>query len=76
MEMQISLIFTATEGFLDDVPVLEVSTAEKNFKGFLQDKHSSFLEKLRDEKKMTAELKTELKKILTEFKAVFKETKS
>ena len=76
VELQISLIFMATEGFLDDVPASDVSVAEKNFKEFLQDKYGSFLENLKKEKKMTEELKIELKKILTEFKAVFKETGS
>ena len=71
VETQLAVIFFATEGFADDVPVSEVQKFEREFRSFLKDRHSACLESLKKEKKITPELKTELVKILTEFKAVF-----
>ena len=73
VEVQIAVIFFASEGFADDVPVSQVQKFEKEFQSFLKDKYSTFLDSLKKEKKMTGELKEELKKILEEFKAIFKE---
>ena len=73
VEMQVALLFVATKGFLDDVPKEKVSVFEKELRVFLQDKYSSLLEKLREKKSIDKELEEELRKVLGEFKAIFKE---
>lgn len=73
VEAQLAVIFFATGGFVDDVPVSQVQKFEKGFLTFLNNKHSSFLEILKKEKKITPEIREELKTYLEEFKTVFKE---
>ena len=73
VEIQVAMLFTATKGFLDDVPKKKVSVFEKELKSFLQDKYSSLLEKLREKKSIDKELEEEIRKVLGEFKAIFKE---
>lgn len=73
VEMQIALLFMATKGFLDDISKEKVSSFEKEFLVFLQDKYSSLLEKIKEKKSIDKELEEELKKVIDEFKAIFKE---
>ena len=72
VEAQLAVIFFATGGFVDDVPVSQVQKFEQEFLNFLNNKHSSFLETLKKEKKMTPEIREELKTFLEEFKTIFK----
>ena len=73
VEAQLAVIFFATGGFVDDVPVSRVQKFEKEFLTFLNNKHSSFPETLKKEKKITPEIRAELKTFLEEFKTIFKE---
>ena len=73
VEMQIVLLFLATQGFLDDISTSKVSDFEKDLRSFLQDKYSSLLETIREQKAIGKDIKDNLKKVFDEFKAVFKE---
>lgn len=73
VEMQIALLFMATKGFLDDVSKKKVSIFEKEFRIFLQDKYSALLEQIKKKKSIDKELAEELRKVIDEFKAIFKE---
>ena len=70
--LMICLIFAAAEGFTDDVPVSLISDFEKKLSLLLKEKYSAFLKDLGEKKSLTDSLKTELKKILEEFQAVFR----
>ena len=73
VEMQIVLLFLATQGFLDDISTNKVSDFEKALRSFLQDKYSELLETIKEQKSIGKDLKENLKKVFDEFKAVFRE---
>ena len=72
VELQIAVIFIATEGLLDDVEVLQVSQFEKEFIQFLKEKESSLLASIKKEKKLSESHKEQLKKRIEQFKVIFK----
>jgi len=64
---QVAVIYAAANGYLDGIPVSEVSNFEEEYLKFLEKKHSVFLNKLKDVGELTDEICQELEKILTEF---------
>jgi len=72
VEEQILIIYAATNGYLDEFEVSRAKEFEAQLIEFIQNKYSGILDKIRAEKKMNDEIKTELKGALEEFKAVFK----
>ena len=72
---QILSIFAALEGALDDYPVSDVQRFEKEFLQFIEQKHSGIIETINKEKKVSDDLKDQLKKAVTEFKALFEPSK-
>jgi F-type H+-transporting ATPase subunit alpha len=56
VEQQVAVIYAATSGALDDVPVAKVQAFEKRYLEFLATKHGDLLETLRRDKKWTDEL--------------------
>ena len=71
VEMQIVIIYSATNGFLDPVPTSEVKRYEAELKEYLMNQHSALLNQIRDEKKMTDDIKEKLNAALKEFAAIF-----
>lgn len=71
VEMQVVIIYSATNGFLDAVPTSEVKRYEAELKEYLMNQHSALLNQIRDEKKMTDDIKEKLKAALKEFAAIF-----
>jgi F-type H+/Na+-transporting ATPase subunit alpha len=65
---QVMSLYAGTEGFLDDVPVKEVSRFEAEFLTFMRDQKSEVYSQLERERKMTPEIEQQLKAALTEFK--------
>ena len=72
VEKQIASIYMASCGALDSVSKDKVQDFEKGFLEFLQDKYSSLLDSIEKEKKITENIETEFKKVIEEFKAIFK----
>ncbi len=68
IEQQIVLIFTGTAGFLDDVPVAEISLIKKELVNYLTLTQGTLLKAIKKEKKLTGEMTNQLKKVLTDFK--------
>lgn len=72
-EQQIVLIFVATNGYLDDIPVPLCRTFEKEFFAHLQARESSLLTELAEKKVLTDDLRNRLAEVTGVFKTVFAE---
>jgi F-type H+/Na+-transporting ATPase subunit alpha len=70
-EDQVSVIWAATNGYLDDVPVSAIRKYETEFLQFLKSKYSNVVTGLRDRKELTEEITGGLKKAADEFKGLF-----
>lgn len=71
VEQQVAVIWAATNGFVDDVPVSEVRRFETEFLSFLQNGKQSLLKKMAEKKDINDEIKGELKAAADEFKKTF-----
>jgi F-type H+-transporting ATPase subunit alpha len=69
---QVMSIYAGTEGYLDDVPVKEVSRWEAEFLRFMREEKSQVRDLLDREKKMSDAVVSGLKAALTEFKARYR----
>jgi F-type H+/Na+-transporting ATPase subunit alpha len=69
---QIMSIFAGTQGFLDDVPVKQVSRFESEFLRFMREQKSDARNKLVSARKLTDEVVQGLTAALTEFKSRFR----
>jgi F-type H+-transporting ATPase subunit alpha len=72
VEKQIALLWTATNGYLDDLPVEVLSTFEKEFYEFMDSAHSDVLDSIIRVKDLTDEIVANLKKAVEEFVSLFK----
>ena len=70
-EDQVAVIWAATNGFLDDVPVAAIRRYEVEFLQYLKSKYAATVEQLRAKKELTDEIVTGLKTAANEFKAIF-----
>lgn len=71
VEDQIAVIYAGTQGYLDPVPVPQAQRYESELLEFLKNKFSGILSQIRDEKKLTDDIKSKLDEALKEFAAVF-----
>ncbi len=69
---QVMSIYAGAEGYLDDVPVKEVSRWESEFLKFVRDQRPKVREALGREKKLSDSVQADLKAVLTEFKARYR----
>ncbi|MCB9027184.1 MAG: F0F1 ATP synthase subunit alpha [Bdellovibrionaceae bacterium] len=74
VESQICMIWAATHGYLDTVPVVDIKRWEIEFLDFVNQKYSSLLNLITEHKAMKDEVKTAIKEACEEFKAIFKPT--
>jgi F-type H+-transporting ATPase subunit alpha len=72
VENQAIIIFAATNGHLDDVPVKDVKRFEKEYFQFLNQKYYEVVKSVRDEKALSDKSKETLTASLKEFKSMFK----
>jgi F-type H+-transporting ATPase subunit alpha len=70
-EKQIAVIFAATNGFIDQIPVEEIQRFEKEFLAYIETKSPKLLTGLAEKKELTEPLKEMLEKSLTEFLKFF-----
>ena len=73
VEKQIAIIYTATNGYLDDLPVASLRRFETEFFEFLDSRRGSLLAKITTQKSMEKEITGELVEAITEFKKQFAE---
>ncbi len=69
---QVAIIFAATNGYLDTLPIESLKKFEQGLIPFLEEKYAGSLHKLENEKKIDDELETELKKAMQAYVDSFK----
>jgi F-type H+-transporting ATPase subunit alpha len=69
VEKQVLVIWSATNGFTDDIPVDEVRAFERALLEFVENSHPGLLTSIREKKTITDELKSDLKQVVQDFKA-------
>ncbi len=68
LERQIMILYTAVNGYLDDIPVGKVALFETKFYQFMDEKHSEIVKSLAKDKKIGPEMEKALVKAIKEFK--------
>ena len=69
VEKQVLVIWAATNGQLDDVPVEQVRRFESELLRFIENAHPGVLAAIREKKSLTDEIKDDLKQVVVDFKA-------
>jgi F-type H+-transporting ATPase subunit alpha len=75
VEKQISIIYAATNGFLDAVPVADCKRYEKELYAFLEGRRPDVLKGVAEKRDLKGEVGDKLKAALEEFAASFQPTK-
>jgi F-type H+-transporting ATPase subunit alpha len=71
VEKQVAIIFAATNGYLDDVPVDQVRKYEDDLYRFLDNRHPSILSNIAEKKVIDDAAKAQLEDALKEFNKEF-----
>lgn len=72
VEKQIALIFAATNNYLDDIPLDEISRFEQEFYTYLDNMYSDLLYTIIKEKQLSDDSNAKLKKAIEDFVKTFK----
>jgi len=72
VQYQVIIIYVATNKYLLDVPVADITRFEKEFFEFLDTKYPEIPNSIAEEKQITDETDAALKKAIEEFKGQFK----
>lgn len=72
VEIQVVTIFAGVNGYIDSVPVEKVKQWELSFVKFMQEKHLSILDEIKNSGKLEDSVKQQLQKAIEEFKAQYK----
>ncbi|MFP4015937.1 MAG: F0F1 ATP synthase subunit alpha [Halanaerobiales bacterium] len=67
MEDQVMIIYTAINGYLDDIPVDNIQRFEEEFLRFMHGTHGEIADEIKNEAKLSDELKENLDKAIKEF---------
>jgi F-type H+/Na+-transporting ATPase subunit alpha len=68
VEKQVLVIWAATNGYVDDVPVEDVRRFESSLLKFVENSHPGLLAAISEKKSLTDEIKNDLKQVLEDFK--------
>ncbi|HET7113242.1 MAG TPA: F0F1 ATP synthase subunit alpha, partial [Pyrinomonadaceae bacterium] len=68
VEKQVLVIWSATNGYVDDVPVEDVRRFEAGLLKFVENSHPGLLADIAEKKSLTDEIKADLKQVLEDFK--------
>jgi F-type H+/Na+-transporting ATPase subunit alpha len=71
VEKQILIIFAATQGYLDDLPVKSLTRFEAELYKYVEQKHSKLLTDILERKALDDDLKARIKKGIEAFKKRF-----
>lgn len=74
VEKQIALIFVATSGYLDELPVSSLKRLEKEFFEFMENSYPQILIDIKTVKELTDSIKTQLTSAVEQFINNFKKT--
>jgi F-type H+-transporting ATPase subunit alpha len=72
LERQIALVFAATNGYLDEIPVENCREFENEFLELMETKHKALLFSIVEVKDLTDSIKKDLNEVLTSFSERFK----
>ncbi|MEN9827481.1 MAG: F0F1-type synthase subunit alpha [Bacteroidota bacterium] len=72
LERQIALVFAATNGYLDEIPVENCREFENEFLELMETKHKALLFSIVEVKDITDSIKKDLNEVLTSFSERFK----
>ena len=72
VEKQIVIIYAATNGHLDALPVAAIQRYERELYAFLEAKHAAVLTLLREKKELTDDVRAKIDAALTAFGSLFK----
>ncbi len=72
VEYQVIIIYAATKKYLIDIPVADVLRFESELFEFIDTKYPDVPVSIKEEKEISEQVETELKKAIEEFKATFK----
>ena len=68
VEQQVSIIYAATTGGLDDVPTRQVQEFEKNFHRYMAENHQSTLDEIRTTKQVSDAARSTMDKAIAAIK--------
>ncbi|MBI4744295.1 MAG: F0F1 ATP synthase subunit alpha [Actinobacteria bacterium] len=71
---QVLTIYTAVNGYLDDIPIEKVGNFETDFLQFIQSSHPNIIKTIEEEKIISEKLEEEIKSIIISFKKSFVES--
>lgn len=71
VEQQVVSLYTATKGYLDEIPVGDVTRFEREFLAFMVSNHPEVLESIRTTKELTADNEAALKNSIEKFRNSF-----
>jgi F-type H+-transporting ATPase subunit alpha len=71
VEKQVAIIYAATTGFLDTLPVTSVQKYERELYNFLEAKHPQVLPAIREQREISDDVKSKLEAALKDFGQVF-----
>jgi F-type H+-transporting ATPase subunit alpha len=71
VEKQIAIIYAATAGYLDTLPVAALQRYERELYAFLEAKHPDVLPTIREKRELTDEVKSKLDAALQDFAKLF-----
>ena len=74
IEEQVLVIWAATNGYVDDIPVEEVRNFEAEMLKFIRNSHPGLLQAIREKKTLTPEITSDLETVLKDFKELGKES--
>lgn len=74
VEKQVALIFCATNGYLDPLPVESLARFEKEFFQYLDDNYSNLLYSIIEVKSLTTEIEAKLNEAISKFVETFKKS--
>jgi len=72
LEKEVMIIFIATKGFLDDIPLGLIAAYEKEFNSFMESKHPEVPRSIAETKDLSKEMVKQLEACAIEFKQLFK----
>jgi F-type H+-transporting ATPase subunit alpha len=67
MEEQVAIIYSGTRGYLDRIPVSEVSRFEEELLRYMRDEHKGLLKTIRKDKELTNKTEEKLKSAVEKF---------
>jgi F-type H+/Na+-transporting ATPase subunit alpha len=71
MVEQVAVLFAATQGFIDDVPVEAIAKFEQEFLRYMKDRKADVMKELADKKAIDDDLKVKMTQAIEDFKKGF-----